>query len=102
MLRLPPSTSFFPYTTLFRSQNILTLLGTRLAIAIENARLFEQVKAQTETLLVLTEVGRETSAILDVEELLRRAAEQTKRVIDYRSEEHTSELQPQSNLVCRL
>src|SRR5881275_3767199 len=64
-------------------QNILTLLGTRLAIAIENARLFEQVKAQTETLLVLTEVGRETSAILDVEELLRRAAEQTKRVIDY-------------------
>jgi sigma-B regulation protein RsbU (phosphoserine phosphatase) len=64
-------------------QNILTLLGSRLAIAIENARLFEQVKAQTETLLVLTEVGRETSAILDVEELLRRAAEQTKRVIDY-------------------
>src|SRR2546429_14149 len=64
-------------------QNILTLLASRLAIAIENARLFEQVKAQTETLLVLTEVGRETSAILDVEELLRRAAEQTKRVIDY-------------------
>jgi phosphoserine phosphatase RsbU/P len=64
-------------------QNILTLLGSRLAIAIENARLFEKVKAQTETLLVLTEVGRETSAILDVEELLRRAAEQTKRVIDY-------------------
>jgi sigma-B regulation protein RsbU (phosphoserine phosphatase) len=31
----------------------------------------------------LSEVGRETGAILDVEELLRRAAEQTKRVIDY-------------------
>ena len=64
-------------------QNILTLLGSRLAIAIENARLFEQVKTQADTLLLLTEVGRETSAILDVEELLRRAAEQTKRVIDY-------------------
>jgi sigma-B regulation protein RsbU (phosphoserine phosphatase) len=64
-------------------QNILTLLGSRLAIAIENARLFEQVKAQADTLLLLSEVGRETSAILDVEELLRRAAEQTKRVIDY-------------------
>lgn len=64
-------------------QNILTLLGSRLAIAIENARLFETVKEQADTLLLLSEVGRETSAILDVEELLRRAAEQTKRVIDY-------------------
>ena len=64
-------------------QNILTLLASRLAIAIENARLFEKVKAQADTLLLLSEVGRETGAILDVEELLRRAAEQTKRVIDY-------------------
>ena len=64
-------------------QNILTLLASRLAIAIENARLFERVKEQADTLLLLSEVGRETSAILDVEELLRRAAEQTKRVIDY-------------------
>jgi sigma-B regulation protein RsbU (phosphoserine phosphatase) len=64
-------------------QNILTLLGSRLAIAIENARLFEKVKTQADTLLLLSEVGRETSAILDVEELLRHAAEQTKRVIDY-------------------
>src|SRR6266702_852162 len=64
-------------------QNILTLLASRLAIAIVNARLFEKVKAQADTLLLLSEVGRETSAILDVEELLRRAAEQTKLVIDY-------------------
>src|SRR5215472_8787869 len=64
-------------------QNILTLLGSRLAIAIENARLFEKVKAQADTLLLLTEVSRETGAILEVEELLRGAAEQTKRVIDY-------------------
>jgi sigma-B regulation protein RsbU (phosphoserine phosphatase) len=64
-------------------QNILTLLASRLAIAIENARLFEKVKTQADTLLLLSEVSRETSAILEVEELLRRAAEQTKRVIDY-------------------
>ena len=64
-------------------QNILTLLASRLAVAIENARLFERVRAQADTLLLLNEVGRETSSILDVEELLRRAAEQTKRVIDY-------------------
>jgi phosphoserine phosphatase RsbU/P len=64
-------------------QSILTLLASRLAVAIENARLFEQVRSQAETLLLLSDVGRETSSILDVEELLRRAAEQLKRVIDY-------------------
>jgi sigma-B regulation protein RsbU (phosphoserine phosphatase) len=64
-------------------QNILTLLASRLAVAVENARLFQRVRAQADTLLVLNEVSRETSATLDVEELLRRAAEQTKRVIDY-------------------
>jgi sigma-B regulation protein RsbU (phosphoserine phosphatase) len=64
-------------------QSILTLLASRLAVAIENARLFQQVRSQAETLLLLNEVGRETSSILDVEELLRRAAEQIKRVIDY-------------------
>lgn len=64
-------------------QNILTMVASRLTIAIENARLFQKVRAQADTLLLLSEVGRETSAILEVEELLRRAAEQTKRVIDY-------------------
>jgi phosphoserine phosphatase RsbU/P len=64
-------------------QNILTLLASRLAVAIDNARLFQKVKAQADTLLLLSEVGRETGSTLDVEELLRRAAEQTKRVIDY-------------------
>ena len=64
-------------------QNILTLLASRLAVAIENARLFEKVRTQADTLLLLNEVGRETGSILEVEELLRRAAEQTKRVIDY-------------------
>jgi sigma-B regulation protein RsbU (phosphoserine phosphatase) len=64
-------------------QNILAVLAARLAIAIENARLFQQVRTQAETLLVLNEVSREISSILDVEELLRRAAELVKRVIDY-------------------
>jgi sigma-B regulation protein RsbU (phosphoserine phosphatase) len=64
-------------------QKILTLLASRLAIAVENARLFEKVRVQADTLLLLNEVSRETGSILDVEELLRRAAEQTKRVIDY-------------------
>jgi phosphoserine phosphatase RsbU/P len=64
-------------------QTILCLLANRLAVAIENARLFQQVRTQAEALLVLNEVSREISSILDVEELLRRAAELVKRVIDY-------------------
>jgi phosphoserine phosphatase RsbU/P len=64
-------------------QSILTLLAGRLATAIENARLYQKERTQAETLLLLNEVARETSSILDVEELLRRAADQIKRVIDY-------------------
>lgn len=64
-------------------QNLLTLLASRLAVAIENASLFHRVRVQADTLLLLNEVSREMSSILDVEELLRRAAEQVKRVIDY-------------------
>ncbi|MGB9480585.1 MAG: GAF domain-containing SpoIIE family protein phosphatase [Candidatus Acidiferrum sp.] len=64
-------------------QNILVVLANRLAVAIENARLFEQVRTQAETLLVLNEVSREIGSSLDMEELLRRTAEQVKRVIDY-------------------
>jgi phosphoserine phosphatase RsbU/P len=64
-------------------QNILSVLANRLAVAIENARLFQQVRAQAETLLVLNEVSREISSILDMEELLRRTAELVKKVIDY-------------------
>jgi phosphoserine phosphatase RsbU/P len=64
-------------------QNIMTLMASRLAIAIENARLFERVRTQADTLLILNEVGREANSILSVEELLRRAAELVKRVIDY-------------------
>jgi|SRR5579862_681752 len=66
-----------------QQQSILTLLASRLAVAIENARLYERASHQANTLLLLNEVSREMSSILDVEELLRRAAEQVKRVIDY-------------------
>src|SRR5580704_8288313 len=64
-------------------QAILTLLATRIAGAIENARLFERVRNQADTLLLLNEVSREASSVLEVEEVLRRAAELAKRIIDY-------------------
>ena len=64
-------------------QNVLTLLASRIAGAVENARLFERVRRQADTLLLLNEVGREASSVLQLEAVLRRAAELAKRVIDY-------------------
>jgi sigma-B regulation protein RsbU (phosphoserine phosphatase) len=64
-------------------QNILTLVASRIAPAVENAKLFEHERNQAETLLLLNEVGREANSSLSVEEVLRRAAELTKRLIDY-------------------
>ncbi|HUJ31328.1 MAG TPA: SpoIIE family protein phosphatase [Candidatus Acidoferrum sp.] len=64
-------------------QNILTLVASRIGTAIENARLFANARDQADKLLLLNEVARETSSTLNVEEVLRRAAELTKRLIDY-------------------
>ncbi|MGA3294017.1 MAG: SpoIIE family protein phosphatase [Candidatus Acidiferrales bacterium] len=64
-------------------QTILTLIASRIGTAVENARLFENAQKQAETLLLLNEIGREANATLQVDEVLRRAAELTKRLIDY-------------------
>lgn len=64
-------------------QTILTLVASRIGTAVENARLFENTRKQAETLLLLNEISREANATLQVEEVLRRAAELAKRLIDY-------------------
>ena len=64
-------------------QGILSLVATRIGTAIENARLFEAARKQAETLLLLNEIGREANSSLQVEEILRRSAELTKRLIDF-------------------
>src|SRR6202042_3874050 len=64
-------------------QNILMLVASRIGTAIANAKLFEHERNQTETLVLLNEVAREANSSLAVEEVLRRAAELTKRLIDY-------------------
>jgi len=64
-------------------QQVLALVAGRLAGAIENAQLYESARRQAETLRVLNDVGREASSILNIDELLRRAADLIKRAIDY-------------------
>ena len=64
---------------------IMRQFGAHVAVAIENARLFEQEREYASTLETLSEIGREFAAILNLEELLTRIAQLTRRVIDYRT-----------------
>src|SRR5258707_11012675 len=90
MIRRPPRSTLFPYTTLFRSRPRTTYTAEYKLAA---------VKMITDQNLSVAEVGRR----LDVSETLLRAWR--KAVLasgEARSEEHTSELQSRQYLVCRL
>src|SRR2546430_13754341 len=69
MIRRPPRSTLFPYTTLFRSRHLRRAAQPEAAAREREAKSSDEDPHQTTTL---------------------------------RSEEHTSELQSQSNLVCRL
>jgi sigma-B regulation protein RsbU (phosphoserine phosphatase) len=64
---------------------ILRQFAAHVAVAIENARLFERERQYTSTLETLAEIGREFGAILNPDELLTRIAHLTRRVVDYRT-----------------
>src|SRR5256885_11221747 len=90
MIRRPPRSTLFPYTTLFRSEaTYLTLAANVVATAIEEAAARAQLAA-TDGI-----VKSEREAL----QILRRQFEIGSIA---RSEEHTSELQSPCNLVCRL
>src|SRR2546430_5243153 len=75
MIRRPPRSTLFPYTTLFRSKRLRIEVAT--------------VKNHVHNILEKLQVHRRGEAAARVRGGMR-------------SEEHTSELQSQSNLVCRL
>src|SRR2546430_16787620 len=103
MIRRPPRSTLFPYTTLFRSHSNLVPW-----------QLLCQEKGATLRMVEVTEDGR-----IDLSDF-GRALERRPKIVAFpyvsnalgtvnpvaqlakRSEEHTSELQSQSNLVCRL
>jgi sigma-B regulation protein RsbU (phosphoserine phosphatase) len=68
-----------------QDEKLLRQFAAHVAVAIENARLFESERQYVETLQTLAEIGREMSSILDLDELLRRIALLTKRLIAYRT-----------------
>src|SRR2546430_10736923 len=85
MIRRPPRSTLFPYTTLFRSVRLAkapfdSLVGWLARLAQQNG-----VSVESATIEKTDTPGLVNAAIVRI-----------------RSEEHTSELQSQSNLVCRL
>src|SRR2546427_7897446 len=90
MIRRPPRSTLFPYTTLFRS----LLLGRGAGAAQDGLDAGQQLADGKRFGDVI--VGAELEAD-DLVDLLAARGQH-----DHRSEEHTSELQSQSNLVCRL
>jgi sigma-B regulation protein RsbU (phosphoserine phosphatase) len=64
---------------------ILAQFGAHVAVALENARLFELESESARMFATLAEIGRDVASILDVDALLERVAELTRRVIDYRT-----------------
>src|SRR5688572_32012326 len=98
MIRHPPRSTLFPYTTLFRSPPVLV------------RDLLRPVRARAHLPLPVTDAvgfalpdpcpgvtARQPDHAVD-----RDAEEESEEEPRVRSEEHTSELQSQSNLVCRL
>src|SRR5262249_49711009 len=68
-----------------QDEAILRQFGSHVAVAIENALLVEHDREYTSTLETLAEIAREFAAILNLDELLTRIANLTRRVIDYRT-----------------
>src|SRR3712207_7590192 len=87
MIRRPPRSTLFPYTTLFRSITCAPLI---MSSSFPGQSGFEQVAPR--------QVARRLAR--QAERLGHGHAEQ--RVAERRSEEHTSELQSRQYLVCRL
>ena len=64
-------------------QRLLELVASRVAVAIENARLYTRVSRQAQTLAVLNDISREITSILDLDDLLERIGSLLKRVVDF-------------------
>src|SRR2546422_10797322 len=102
MIRRPPRSTLFPYTTLFRSAGILAvaeceekrapLVPLRIPIASQGKRAPTQLHDANENAEQVTKVSKG----------LEHTIGHLGYLLGVRSEEHTSELQSRLHLVCRL
>src|SRR5438034_6660283 len=91
MFRPPPGFSLFPYTTLFRSRAVFARgHALRPAAHVRNQRVWRARDTHAEARGIFPVCGPFVARLAHAQRLRRR------------SEEHTSELQSHSDLVCRL
>src|SRR2546427_3482544 len=90
MIRRPPRSTLFPYTTLFRSW---VMNCSAMAELVKGLHVVEGI--ESENIVAVIEDSGSIS-------LIDCGDPGSGKMIFARSEEHTSELQSQSNLVCRL
>src|SRR2546430_3854736 len=89
MIRRPPRSTLFPYTTLFRSRSAMD----------DGMRVSEDCWKKLQRRVWLEKAEKRIGPASGQRDAGRAEA---RGVFGLRSEEHTSELQSQSNLVCRL
>src|SRR5256885_3127541 len=88
MIRRPPRSTLFPYTTLFRSPARHYLLALDVVADMVRNPLLRETDVESERNVIVEEI--------------RMYRDQAQDRVHTRSEEHTSELQSPCNLVCRL
>src|SRR5256885_5616603 len=88
MIRRPPRSTLFPYTTLFRSQQLLETISP-----------YERLQKLQDFLEVEIE---KINIDKRINSKVKKQMERAQKEYYLRSEEHTSELQSPCNLVCRL
>src|SRR5688572_32673802 len=93
MIRRPPRSTLFPYTTLFRSATILAQVVFPTPRGPQNNNAWASLLLSMAFLSVVVICSWPTTSSKPVGLYF---------LAETRSEEHTSELQSQSNLVCRL
>src|SRR5206468_7203350 len=95
----PPLSTLFPYTTLFRSHN----LGAAPEVPLKKVEAIIKPFKLDEVKEALSEVGVQGMTVSEVKGFGRTGGKKEDDGFDlFRSEEHTSELQSRSDLVCRL
>src|SRR2546427_566373 len=92
MIRRPPRSTLFPYTTLFRSDVASRAIGNAMEGLLKKP-VVPNNRAGAQGTLGVSSLARQKPSVPCAPARLMGTT---------RSEEHTSELQSQSNLVCRL
>src|SRR3712207_7289760 len=96
MIRRPPRSTLFPYTTLFRSD----ALSAGRALVVDDPRM-DLARLRCPALVIWGARDHQVP-VADAFEYARRLNAPLRVVAHTRSEEHTSELQSRQYLVCRL